>query len=165
MNVTIRSSSNYVTCSIPLRSSLPELNKWMDFVQEVLRYASDGKVVYLFTLSPQKYSLGYELGSFEESRVGKEKVLINHFEKLTDPLLLEIINSEEFNRGLLKVILSDGQRTFNDLDFVQGNYANVKDELITLEDDGSSFYWYNPHLPKDQIEQRLNELKLASVNS
>jgi hypothetical protein len=137
----------------------------MDFVRDVLRYASDRKALYLFTLSPQKYSLGYEFGSFEESRIGKDKVLINHFEKLTDHLLSEIINAEEFARGLLKIVLSDRQKTFADLDFVQGNYANVKEELITLEDDGSSFYWYNPHLPKDQIEQKLNELRLSSVNS
>lgn len=165
MTVTIISNDNYVMCSIPLKSTLPQLNNWIDFVKQVLRYAVDKKQIYLFTLSPQKYSLGYEFGSFEQSSLGHEKILINHFQHPTDDLLSDVANSEEFNRGLLKIVLSDKKKVFNNLAFIQGDYTNVKEELITLEDDGLSFYWYNPHLPNDQIKEKLQELKRAKIDN
>lgn len=98
-------------------------------------------------------------------KLARKRFLINHFEKLTDELLLEIVNSEEFGRGLLKILLSDKPKAIENLEFILGGYTNLKDELITLEDDGSSFYWYNPHVPKDQVEKKMNELKLTKANS
>jgi len=166
MNITLQINDSCVTASVPFQSLPGDLNRWMDFILEVLRFSSEKKRIYLFTLSPQNYSLGYELGSFEESKVHKEKVLINYFEKATDNLLLEIVNSEEFARGLIKVILTDEKKIFDDLNFVTSDYSHLKDELITMEDDGASFYWYNPSLSQDQIKDKLGKLyhSFGSIN-
>lgn len=144
--------------SIPMQSSLDHLNKWTEILQEILKYSRDGLSVYLLTLSPQKYSLGYELGSFKESRFKEDKVLINYFEQFNDALISQVAGSEEFSRGLLKIILCREQKSFDDLSFIAGDYENLTDELITCEDDGYSFYWYNSHLSKDEIEKKINAI-------
>jgi hypothetical protein len=158
MKIEIKKEANYIIASIPKQSGLDDINKWTEILQEVLKYSLDGLRVYLFTLAPQKYSLGYELGSYKESKVEKEKVLINYFEHCTDNQIYEIANSEEFSRGLLKIVLSGTQKSFDNLSFVDGDYSNLKDELITCEDDGYNFYWFNPHLSKDDIEQKLKTI-------
>jgi hypothetical protein len=160
MKVAITTRSNYIMWSIPLQSAPDDLNKWREFLCEVLKFSLEGMKFYLFTLSPQKYSLGYELKPFEEFKVGKEKVLINYFERSIDKIISEIVNSEEFERGLLKIIPIDKQRLFDDLIFAASDYATIKDELITCEDDGTSFYWYNPHMPADQIQEKLKKTLL-----
>jgi hypothetical protein len=162
MNITVTTDSNYIMGSIPMQSNPNELSKWRDFLDEFLKYSLQGKKVYLVTVSPQRYSLGYELGTFQEYKIGKEKVLINFFDNATDNLISLIVGSEEFTRGLLKLVLSNDEKSLNDLAI--DDYSNLKDELITIEDDGTSFYWYNPHLPNDQIEERIKQIELTKVN-
>ncbi|MCZ8217304.1 MAG: hypothetical protein O9262_13750 [Cyclobacteriaceae bacterium] len=158
MKIEIKKEANYIMGCIPKQSGVDDVNKWTEIIQEVLKYSFDGLRVYLFTLAPQKYSLGYELGSYVESKAGKEKVLINSFERCSDNQIYEIAKSEEFSRGLLKIALSRSQKSFGDISFVDGDYSNLKDELITCEDDGYSFYWFNPHLSKEDIEQRFEKI-------
>lgn len=158
MRVEIQSAANYVMGSIPKQSSLNELNKWTEILQEILKYSLDGSKVYMFTLLPQKYSLGYELGSPTEIRTERGKILVNYFEQCTDDQIAKVVNSEEFSRGLLKIVLTDTRKEFDDFTFATGDYSGLKHELVTCEDDGYSFYWYNPRLQKVQIEMKLNSI-------
>jgi hypothetical protein len=157
MSITTTTGNNYLMANIPLKSTLDELDKWMEFTQKVLQYSLQDRSVYLFTLSPQEYSFGYQLASFEESKFHKEKILVNFLEKMSNVLIAELIKSEEFTRGLLKIVVSNKRQSFDDLRFVKGDYTNLSEELVTLEDDGTELYWFNPHLPINQAQQKLNE--------
>jgi len=162
MKVTISTHDNFIAACIPLQSTLDDLNKWKQFMREVFRFSVEGKKFYLFTLSPQKYSMGYELKPFEELNTGNESVLVNYIDIGTDELITQIVDSEEFERGLLKIVITDNQRSFENLSFVSGNYNNITDELIACEDDGTSIYWHNPHVPVNQIHEKLQQLLVTS---
>lgn len=158
MKIEIKSKDDYIMLSLSKASNTDDLGKWTEILQDVLKYSFEGSMIYLFTLSPQKYSLGYELGSYKEFKIGDEKVLINYLEQCTEDQIAEVANSEEFSRGLLKIGLSNERKLFNNLNFINGDYSVLKDELITCESDGYSFYWYNPHLLREKIEQKLNAI-------
>jgi hypothetical protein len=155
---TIKAYDNYVVVGVPLQSTLSELSKWKTMLHEILRYALVHAKFCMYTLTPQKYSLGYELGKFNEMKSGKERILVNYIEGATEKLIYEITNSEEFERGILKIMINNEQKIINELSFVGTDYNDVKDELIFCEDDGATFYWYNPHLPKDVIQVELEKI-------
>lgn len=158
MKIEVSSGINYIAAGIPKESGLDDLNKWTDIIRRFLSYSLDGLGAYLFTLAPQEYSLAYDIGSYQELKVGREKVLINYIDHCTDDQIEKIANSEDFSRGLLKIVPSPTQKSFVDLDFVNGNYSDVKEELITCEDDGYRFYWFNPHVLIHDADRNLKNI-------
>jgi len=159
MNAVITQDDKHITIKIPFGSSMSELDKWSNALYNILKFALFNKGrAYTWTLYPQDYSLGYEFDFFRVIEVHGQNVLVNSLEKIDDDILSKIVTSEEFDRGLLKIGLSDDWSESDLVAILKNDYSSLKIEVIMLEDDGYTLYWYNPSLPKHEIDCKMTEI-------
>jgi hypothetical protein len=148
-----------------------DLKEWDNLLFQTLLFVYYKKPVHLITLSPQKYSLGFEFSNQIQIKVGKDILLANFIESCTEELLKEIVESEEFKRGLLRLVTIDPDRlqhiakdlTFKYLDaeiFAKGNFDY---ELIICEGDGKMLCWFNPSCPVQILENKFKEISHNSI--
>jgi hypothetical protein len=165
MKIKFKKTNNCIQLIIPIGSTLEELREWNQILHKILIYAFCDQPVHLLTLSPQKYSLGYELEKPEKIKINKKEYLINYCHNFSMNLIQQIIESEEFERGLIKIMSITPDKIYTALNLIQVNYDELekfKYELIELEGDGKIFCWVNPHLPINDIEKKLKEIAIQS---
>lgn len=140
MKPIIETQNNKFQIRIPISSSIEDLKDWKSLVDKALLIFLNRKI-NLITIQPQKYSIGYEIINHDKSFYKKKAYLINRDILLTKDVLQLISESEDFERGLLLIVL-----TGNPLAVIENiNQLDQSDEeLIVLDDDGKSFNWYNP---------------------
>lgn len=115
-----------------ISKSLEDLLQWTTFVRSFLSKVIPSNMT-IITISPQKYSLGYEFDSFREERIGNKKILINENILLNAHLLEIICESEEFERGLLILFEGDYKNQLRNLE----DLYQITDRVIFLDADGS----------------------------
>jgi hypothetical protein len=126
------------------------------FFLKVLKASFLDQNIKVVTKGPQKYSLGYELGSHSKIDVGKTEVLINDVTKCGLNLLEDINQSEEFKRGLL-ILIKGYSNSIEDtmlavLKIQKGIHAELKDTVVFCEDDGAGLLLYNSALTIEFLE-------------
>jgi hypothetical protein len=171
MKVKIKTlGKNYIELSVPIGTPLDEFDK---VIYKVLLLALLEKPVYLITLTPQKYSLGYDYNEPIKIKTSKHTLLVNFIDSCSADLLKEIVESEEFERGLLRLVTVD-QNRLNDIigevffEFINDNdisKVNIGFELITCEADGKMLCWFNPHIPIHILEAKLKEISNIIVET
>lgn len=150
MKPTVNIQSKKIEISIPISSPMEDLKNWKMLTKSSL-YIFLNRKVDIITIDPQKYSVGQEIGNCEKYSFGSSKYLINKGIVLSRDLVELLTDSEDFERGLLLIILSGSPKlVIEHLTQLDGLGA----ELIVLEDDGKSFHWYNPLFESD-----LNAMK------
>lgn len=152
---------NCIQLTVPIDSSLEELIEWNQILSKILIYAFSDRPAYILTLSPQKYSLGYELEVTNKIKIEKKEFLINYCNILSYSLIQKIIESEEFERGLIKIIPISHDQLEDVIKSIPVNYNELDKfdyELIEMENDGKMFCWLNPHLPMNDIDRKLQEI-------
>jgi hypothetical protein len=150
---------------------IEELKEWGNLLFQTLLFAFYKKPVHLITLSPQKYSLGFEISNQIQIKAGKDTLLVNFIESCSENLLNEIAESEEFKRGLLRFVTIEPDRlqyiardvSFKFLDADTIAKVNFDFELITCEGDGKILYWFNPPFPIHIIETKFKEISNNSI--
>jgi hypothetical protein len=166
MRAKFKIMHNYIQLTIPIGSTLEELIEWNQILYKILIYAFYDKPVFILTLSPQKYSLGYELYLPEKIKIEKKEFLINYCHNLSTSLIQQIIESEEFERGLMKILIISNDQLEDVIKSIPSNYDDLdkfKYELIELENDGQMLCWINPHLPTQDIERKLKEIGITFI--
>lgn len=140
MKPLINIQSDKIEISIPISSPIENVKKWKVLIDNLL-FVFLNRKVDIITIEPQKHSIGYEIANGERYSSGKNKYLINRGIILTTDLLKLITESEDFERGLLLIILSG-----NPMSIIEHLFKldESSEELIILDDDGKSFNWYNP---------------------
>lgn len=159
-------TSNFIEVKLEEYSSNLDLPKWSNILYQVLHDALGDRSLYLMTLSPQLYSLGFELDNPVKMKVGNNTIIYNLIQKCTNELLHKIIESEEFERGLLRIVILESQKVEDVLanvffQFVTNDdirKSRVNFELITCEGDGKILCWFNPTLPMDEVRSKLNTI-------
>ncbi len=140
MKPLINIQSDKIEISIPISAPIEDVKKWKELIDNLLSIFLNRKVD-IITIEPQKYSIGYEIANGEKYSSGKNKYLINRDIILTIDLLKLVTESEDFERGLLLIVLSG-----NPTSIIEhlSKLDESSEELIVLDDDGKSFNWYNP---------------------
>ena len=116
------------------------------------------KPALIITITPQKkYSIGYELGSFQEINIEKSKYLVNNLQACSSSMLAEISRSEEFGRGLLLLMVSNKgliENVKSVLRYIGNNIGieNISSEIIFCENDGNSLCLYNTTIDSEELK-------------
>ena len=103
------------------------------------------KSVLLVTVEPKKIlSIGYVYGFFREVRIGNTTFLINNIKTCTSRILAEISKSEDFELGLLYIMLNNedpGLDIDNILRHVHSKIGieNIPTLTVVCENDGDFF--------------------------
>jgi hypothetical protein len=167
MNIKFNYSEKKVSLSFPINSSLIELNQWNEILYKVLTFAFLDRDIYLITLEPQEYSLGYEFQKLREYHLGKDRFLVNQIDKCLNSQLKEIVISEEFERGLLRIVSISEEKIENVTSnlFSQSiieEYPKDEVEIMFLEGDGKIIYWFNPSYEMNDVVEKINTI-ISSV--
>lgn len=139
--------------------SIEDSTKWGLLIYNILALFQN-KEVSLVTISPQKYSIGLELDNHQRLKRNNREYLMNWNVILTDEILRLIAESEEFERGLLFLILSDSLKSvFDTIDAIDSvgsiYFDNLKVQTVILEDDGKTLIL--SYLSKE-MENAVNQL-------
>lgn len=124
------------------------------------------KAVMLVTVEPQKVqSIGYEFERANEVVVDNRKFLINDIKECTSNILTEISKSEEFELGLLLMVLNRDDLVLNYENILRHisskiGMENVPTLTVVCEDDGCLFSMYNTKADLDEV--KLIAEKVAS---
>ena len=145
MKTTKNNQGNKFQVSLDKNHSMEDLKEWNILVMNILLLAK-GQETSLITISPQSYSVGEELGNHQKIKRGKLDYLINWDIALSEDIIHLIVESEEFKRGLLFIILSgnikDIFRTIDAIDSVGSiDFIKLEVEIIVLEEDGKTLIW------------------------
>lgn len=136
-------------------------NNWQQFVKYTVQYAFGNRSVAAITISPMSWSVGYMLPNSGLIRVNQEEYLINHVFDFSADLLTKIIESEDFNRGLLWLIgLTKAEEkklmTLIQEINVSSERLSMDGEILLVLDDGRRLDWLHP---KQNIKELQNILK------
>jgi hypothetical protein len=158
MKTTNESQLNKIHISIERFSSVEDLKEWRRVILRNLLLLK-GRKTSLITLSPQSYSIGYELDNCQKLIRAKKEYLINWDITLTEDVINFIANSEEFERQLLFIVLSENMKEIFEIMDMSSNissydFSKLFVEIIVLENDGETLIWNNPS--KEIKEALLN---------
>ena len=153
--ITIKQNPDFLEASIVPHSSLQLMSEFNQYIFKVLQlHVFDSKnVLLLVTLSPQNYSLGYEIGNPVIIEHSKTKYLINSMDSSDRGLIEKVAFSEEFERGLLRILINHSEKPsfdflhntlFQKIPCAQDAQTTVFEySIISRENDGYTFYWCN----------------------
>jgi hypothetical protein len=121
------------------------------------------KEIAIITLQPQHYSIGYELeGEKELKKIKGKSFLFNKNLSCNSRILLEILQSEEFRRGLLFVV--EGQNMgLDEIAYIIVRYYeeagltefNVNASFYFTERDGNTLCLCNAKSTKEDLSEFL----------
>ncbi len=137
---------------LPNAPDLERLGEWRQRIANVMFRAAAGSPLTLFTVGQKKpYSLGYEMGVYEEGKFNGHKYLVTTIEKVTTEQLDLLVASDEFYLGL--IVLAIGRLSQSDVENMvlcwQKDIVQSGVEFFRMDSDGLCFYWYNPKHPEE----------------
>jgi len=124
--------------------NLEDKSKWTKEIYNSLAKRILGKSIYLFTLQPTKNSLGFDYDNPKKLWLSKKPYLMNFIPNVQEKEWLDIFESREFERGLLRVVITDSKDILNHTDLMFSQKINdFPFQLLFFEDDGDSFNFFN----------------------
>lgn len=127
-----------------------EKDDWIFLVNQIVRHAYAYRPATLITESPAQWSIGKSLPGPGSLRVGRTRYWVNQIDQCLPDLLTEIVESEDFQRGLLWISSPNNSEEnellslINHLDTTAINPKSPKIELLLLLDDARQLYWLYP---------------------
>jgi hypothetical protein len=158
MNVDIKEAhAGQIEISVPQVITVDDLGQWRRLVSQLLMLAFSDKRIGLVTIEPQSYSLGFEIDDPSTMFVDDKMVLVNVLPDSRSEVLHQIAQSEEFNRGLLRIFGTEAASS-SSLSEVHirgalrgGKNGETPKPLLYCDDDGLILYWVDDHPPLQQI--------------
>jgi hypothetical protein len=138
-----------------------EKHQWQHLVAYVVQYAFKSRSAILITVSPQKWSIGYFLPEPHHIHTNQRKYLVNKIKNCSTELLIEIAESEDFQRGLLLVLarknieIAQFLATATLIDVTSENPSVSNYEFLILLDDGHKIYWVYPDRDVNLLKSEL----------
>jgi hypothetical protein len=134
------------------------------FYEQIMLRLLNKNSVCGITISPQIYSLGFEIKGGYSVNVNGTQLLVNEIESCTPELIHEIVVSEEFSRNLFIVVNNKEnllQVEISDVLLgIKERTSNSPLELIFCENDGDSLCIRNSEIKESDILVIANELKI-----
>jgi hypothetical protein len=143
--------------------TVDELPQIEELYLAVLSKVFLNKPALIITIAPdKKYSIGYEIGSFQELKIDKSTFLINDFKSCSHSILTEISRSEEFGRGLLLLLTRDNNLLENleeSLRCIHNKISieNLSYETVVCENDGRTLSLYNTALTEETLFHKFQK--------
>ena len=167
-----RLAKDWVEFSIPKGFDLIDLHKWEKLIFNILLPLFEDKELHLITIAPQKYSFGYHLNQPKDIQVDKKKYLYNFETNFSNAFLLELVESEEFQRGLMKLVNTKsedviefiGEAFFKMSEDFQKININFPFQLVMCECDGRSLIIYKPNMYLLEDEPSIIDFLKKSIN-
>lgn len=165
--------SDCIEMSISQGGGLDDLKLWNHIIYNLTKAITNNKSVQLITETPQKYSFGNYLSNPILAKVDKKKYLYNFVQNIDDGLLLEIVESEEFQRGLLRIVNDESGIVFNTIEniFIANcdNHLAKEDKLpyqvIFCESDGKNLILSKADSIVGFSEQAIKEILTNGIES
>lgn len=127
------------------------------FYKAVLFSRLNGSKVSLVTITPQSYSLGYEILPNKLRKIRNASFLINSIPDFNFDLANKIVLSEEFERSLLIIVKKEDSLSDAELckviKIIKNESIVIKEEIIFCEDDGDSLCIYNSNITLSELKQ------------
>jgi hypothetical protein len=151
--------------------SIGDMNKGDLYIKEkfyeklLLRLVVKNPIVCV-TITPQNYSLGFDIKENYLVNVDGKQLLVNEIESCSPTLICEISVSEEFSRSLFVIVNNKQKLTETELsDVLKGikeRTSNSPLEMIFCENDGDSLCIRNSDITKAEVEVMKNEFETQS---
>jgi len=159
MNIDYQYGSNSISVSATYEK-VEELQLVENVFLQILTACFSDQSVKIITKEPQKYSFGYDIEPHFTITLGKTKFLVNEIADCTANLLSEIVQTEEFKRGLLILIDNKDlplENVMSDVIKLQKGIQthSIKGIIAYCEDDGLTLFIYTSILSKDSISSLI----------
>jgi len=136
----------------------PDFTNRANIYKSILNKQIFNNTFSIITVLPQTYSLGYELKPYFEKQINGKKYLFNNYVKNEGDVLLTIIQSEEFRRGLSFIVLGS-EKNLEAIAFVinkallnwESPKFSGKEQIYYCEDDGNTICLYNSTFTKELL--------------
>jgi len=141
-----------------------EKHEWQYIVIRVLQYAFSSRSATLITASPMEWSLGYTLPKPRNFRVNQNEYLINYIEQCSPELLVEVADSEDFQRGLLwlSALCTDDEvnavASALQATIITTGRPTADFEVLTLLDDSRWLCWLHPNRDIAELENEVRNI-------
>lgn len=167
MVLKIEISENFICSCGEWFQSSQDKELWNVLLEKAVRFATGYKEIALITIEPKDWSIGNFFPYAKPISVGQNQFLVNESLEISKNSIKELVESEDFQRGLLWLILTN-VNTQNDIYslcnqilriYQSTNNCSLESlETISLLDDGRSFHWLN-------AKNNLSELKKIIIDS
>lgn len=161
MNVEldILNSKNFII-KLPFETNPLKGKDWESLVRNISLEFLLNKEVYMITRQPQKYSYGYEFSNSELLKANNMKYLITYLDRISTKILNDILSTEEFELGHLRLLTSNGLNSITlngELLTSLFNYPEtLKLQICFVDSDGRYFHLYG--FNEINIESRIKDL-------
>lgn len=158
MNISVNQINDHLIEVDTVVSSDANFSRQLQLYYSILKEKLLNKEISLITLQPQAYSFGYELqGGKDVKKIGGKSFLFNTNLTCNQELLFEILQSEEFRRGLLFIVQGQYKESEKIAAVIAQYYKenklnlNVEGRLYFTEKDGNTLCLYNTRSTKEEI--------------
>jgi len=158
MNTSVNQMNDHLIEVNTVVSNDANFSQQLQLYYSILSEKLLNKEISLITLQPLAYSFGYELqGDKEIKKIGGKNFLFNMNLTCNQELLFEILQSEEFRRGLLFIVQGQNKE-LDEIAVVIVQYYkevkldfNVEGRLYFTKKDGNTLCLYNTMSTKEEI--------------
>ena len=154
-----------LNADLAINSKIKESKIWSDSIVNFIYEQIQQNEYSLFELSPTNHSIIYDLDqNCKETKINSKRCLYINGVSLSKKDLQSIVLTDDFYLGNLIII----RKTINEADIL--NIVNFWDknifetglEIFSVDNDGLSFYWYNP---KDKIAEEKFDSFISELNN
>lgn len=140
--------------------TLEERREWDRLVLDVVMYAFGQRSATFVTISPAEWSIGNSLPRPRNVSRGPRRYLLNEVDECTAALLAQVVESEDFQRGLLWIAASSRNEDELLAEVARIEAAAVEEpsadrELVLLLDDSRCIHWLSPSRDVEILKRRL----------
>ena len=138
-----------------------DVRTWTRLISETVVFACKDRPFFAVTEDPRGWSLDLELGEAKEWTIDKKTYRHVHVPKATCVELKEIAESEDFERGFLRLLFlsKDQEKVLAQIMLDQKGQLRSKIELLQRDGDGQIIEWFNPSKTCAELDDHLTYLQ------
>jgi len=139
---------------------MTDVGAWSRLIGETVIFACNDRPFFVVTEDPCGWSIDLDLGGTKEWTVDKKTYRHVHVPEATCTKLKEIAESEDFERGFLKLVFlpKDQENTLAEVVQDQTGQDRLKIELLQRDGDGQVIEWFNPSRTRAELAEHLVHL-------
>ncbi len=143
-----------------LLGSMADVGAWSRLIGEMVIFACNDRSFFAVTEDPRGWSIDLDLGDTKEWTVDKKTYRHVHVPVATCAKLKEIAESEDFERGFLKLVFlpKDRENALAEVVQDQTGQDRLKIELLQRDGDGQVIEWFNPSRSRAELADHLVHL-------
>ena len=137
-----------------------EKKHWRSIVRKLVLFAFEGKPATLITISPMEWSIGYEMPEHKVIKTRDIEYLIGNVSICSEDLLTKLVDSADFQRGLLFITEQNINNTKYLIQEIRKYYSDsansrTTNEILYMQDDGHSVNLINPSININKLTHKI----------